>query len=294
MEACIVICRTAKPKEHQGQILFIKAVGEVARERAQSFLTDEHVEHIVKAYNDFKYEPSFASVISLEEIRAKDGNLSIPLYVASTSSTDLVTQAEKVTTQTDGVLQALEGWLTSRKSMAESLQAILPNASSSDVYGTLNVTENCALFDRFNWQRVRFGDVVDNLNETERDPRAAGIERYIGLEHMVPGSLHIRTWGDTANGTTFTRRCRLGHVLFGKRRAYQRKVALAEFDAVVSGDHRIYASRKVAEKIEIQTRYAAELYNVDVRQDQRYLAEKDLSEDYQENNSPMSLCLQHY
>ena len=41
---------------------------------------------------------------------------------------------------------------------------------------------------------------------------------------------------------------------------------------------RIYASRKVAEKIEIQTRYSAELfYNVDVRQDQRYLAEKDLS-----------------
>jgi DNA polymerase I len=40
--------------------------------------------------------------------------------------------------------------------------------------------------------------------------------------------------------------------------------------------HRIYASRKVAEKIEIQTRYAAELYNVDVRQDQRYMAEKDL------------------
>ena len=40
--------------------------------------------------------------------------------------------------------------------------------------------------------------------------------------------------------------------------------------------HKIYASRKVAEKIEIQTKYAAELYNVDVRQDQRYLAEKDL------------------
>jgi DNA polymerase, archaea type len=40
--------------------------------------------------------------------------------------------------------------------------------------------------------------------------------------------------------------------------------------------HRIFASRKVAEKIEIQTRYAAELFNVDVRQDQRYLAEKDL------------------
>ncbi len=39
---------------------------------------------------------------------------------------------------------------------------------------------------------------------------------------------------------------------------------------------KIYANRKVAEKIELQTRYAAELYNVDVRQDQRYMAEQDL------------------
>lgn len=40
--------------------------------------------------------------------------------------------------------------------------------------------------------------------------------------------------------------------------------------------HRIYASRKVAEKIEIQTRHQVELYNVDIRQDQRYMAEHDL------------------
>jgi DNA polymerase I len=40
--------------------------------------------------------------------------------------------------------------------------------------------------------------------------------------------------------------------------------------------YRIYAGRKVAEKIEVQTRYGVELYNVDVRQDQRYMAERDL------------------
>ncbi|OYV15086.1 MAG: DNA polymerase I, partial [Methanosaeta sp. NSM2] len=40
--------------------------------------------------------------------------------------------------------------------------------------------------------------------------------------------------------------------------------------------YRIFASRKVAEKIEKQTRYEAQLYNVDVRQDQRYMAEHDL------------------
>ena len=82
MEACVVICRTAKPKVRRGKILFINAVNEVTRERAQSFLTDDHIERIVNAYEKFKAEPGFARVVTLEEIRAKDGNLSIPLYVA--------------------------------------------------------------------------------------------------------------------------------------------------------------------------------------------------------------------
>ena len=46
-----------------------------------------------------------------------------------------------------------------------------------------------------------------------------------------------------ADGTTFTRRCRPGQVLFGKRRAYQRKVAVAEFEAVVSGDIYVLAPK---------------------------------------------------
>ena len=98
-------------------------------------------------------------------------------------------------------------------------------------------SDNCELLkSKANWPRVRFGDVVQNLNETESDPAEAGVERFIGLEHLEPGSLHICTWGDVANGTTFTRRCRPGQLLFGKRRAYQRKAAVTAFDAVVSGD----------------------------------------------------------
>lgn len=99
------------------------------------------------------------------------------------------------------------------------------------------------LFDRSTWQRIKFGDVVANVNDTERDPQGAGIERFIGLEHLEPGSLHIRSWGNVADGTTFSRRCRPGQVLFGKRRAYQRKVAVADFDAVVSGDIYVFAPK---------------------------------------------------
>jgi len=98
------------------------------------------------------------------------------------------------------------------------------------------------LFNRKNWSRVRFDDVVENLNET-CDPAEAGLERVIAMEHLEPGSLHIRSWGKVTDGTTFTRRCRPGQVLFGKRRAYQRKVAVAEFDAVVSGDIYVLAPK---------------------------------------------------
>ena len=98
------------------------------------------------------------------------------------------------------------------------------------------------LFNRKNWSRVRFEDVVENLNET-CDPAEAGLERVIAMEHLEPGSLHIRAWGNVADGTTFTRRCRPGQVLFGKRRAYQRKVAVAEFNAVVSGDIYVLAPK---------------------------------------------------
>ena len=110
----------------------------------------------------------------------------------------------------------------------------------------LNVNSDWAklpLFDRSKWQRVRFGDVVENVNDTERDPVGAGIERFIAMEHLEPGSLHIRSWGNVADGTTFNRRCRVGQVLFGKRRAYQRKVAVAEFDSVVSGDIYVFAPK---------------------------------------------------
>jgi len=81
MEACVVVCRTRKPSERQGRILFIDAVHEVARERAQSFLKPEHQERILKAYQAFDDEPGFARVATVEEILANDGNLSIPRYV---------------------------------------------------------------------------------------------------------------------------------------------------------------------------------------------------------------------
>ena len=86
------------------------------------------------------------------------------------------------------------------------------------------------------WRRVKFGDVVRLSKTRSQDPLAAGIERYVGLEHLEPGDLRIRSWGNVADGVTFTSVFQPGQVLFGKRRAYQRKVAVADFSGVCSGD----------------------------------------------------------
>lgn len=86
------------------------------------------------------------------------------------------------------------------------------------------------------WRRVKFGDVVRLSKSRSQDPLADGIERYVGLEHLEPGDLRIRSWGSVADGVTFTSVFQPGQVLFGKRRAYQRKLAVADFSGVCSGD----------------------------------------------------------
>src|SRR6266404_3963294 len=46
----------------------------------------DHIERIVQAYQIFKDERGLARVAALEEIRAKDGSLSIPLHVGPNST----------------------------------------------------------------------------------------------------------------------------------------------------------------------------------------------------------------
>jgi len=81
MESCVVVCRSVKEKARRGKVLFLDALNEVTRERAQSFLTEAQQRRIVDAYRAFREEPGFAAVATLEEIQGRGGNLSIPLYV---------------------------------------------------------------------------------------------------------------------------------------------------------------------------------------------------------------------
>ena len=81
MEACVVVCRMSKPGASRGKILFINAVNEVTRERAFSFLEEDHIERIASIYRGFEDEDGFARVVTIDDILQQDASLNISLYV---------------------------------------------------------------------------------------------------------------------------------------------------------------------------------------------------------------------
>jgi type I restriction enzyme S subunit len=98
--------------------------------------------------------------------------------------------------------------------------------------------------DKSNWKLVKFGDVVAEPKETCKDIIAEGIEHVVGLEHIDSGDLHLRKSASIEESTTFTKKFKKGDVLFGRRRAYLKKAAKAEFDGICSGDITVFRAKK--------------------------------------------------
>ena len=84
------------------------------------------------------------------------------------------------------------------------------------------------------WTRVAFGDVATCVNDRIDDPVDAGVERYVGLDHLDSDSLVIRRWGSPGDVTATKLRFRRGDIILGRRRVYQRKLAIADFDGICS------------------------------------------------------------
>ena len=84
------------------------------------------------------------------------------------------------------------------------------------------------------WTRVAFGEIAACINDRIDNPAEAGVERYVGLEHLDPDSLTIRRWGTPTDVAATKLRFKHGDIVFGRRRAYQRKLAVATFDGICS------------------------------------------------------------
>ncbi len=126
MEACIVICRTNKPVERRGKVLFINAKHEVTRKNAQSYLEDAHIEKIAKAYHEFLTIDGFSAVATTKDIAGNDSKLSIALYVRGAGGGDGIS-----------IDDALEAWTSSVKSVHSEYEKLNALIKAGEDNGTL-------------------------------------------------------------------------------------------------------------------------------------------------------------
>lgn len=82
-------------------------------------------------------------------------------------------------------------------------------------------------------RKVKLGDVAIEHKETCKVSKDG--YPIVGLEHLVSEEVTLTAW-DEGSDNTFTKMFRKGNVLFGRRRAYLKKAAVAPFDGICSGD----------------------------------------------------------
>jgi len=78
-----------------------------------------------------------------------------------------------------------------------------------------------------------FSQIAANIT-SRVEPSDTELDRYVGLEHLDPESLKLRRWGSPADVIGQKLRFWKGDIIYGKRRAYQRKLAVADFDGICS------------------------------------------------------------
>lgn len=94
--------------------------------------------------------------------------------------------------------------------------------------------------------KYRFEEIAFNSTEKKK-PVDSDKFTYIGLEHLDSGNLQVTRFGaDTApSGDKLV--MKKGDVLFGKRRAYQKKVAIAPFDGIFSAHGMVLRPKAVVD-----------------------------------------------
>ena len=88
--------------------------------------------------------------------------------------------------------------------------------------------------------KILLGDVAEEIRENYKE--TDGNPAVVGLEHLIPGEIRLKEWSEDTN-TTFTKAFHKGQVLFGRRRAYLKKAAVAPVDGICSGDITVISAK---------------------------------------------------
>ena len=114
---CIIILRSKKVKEKAGKVLIINSETIFKRGRNQNTLENEHVSEIMNLYKNFISVEGFSYVSSIQEIKALNFSLNIPLYVAQFKKSEEISLEQCVVNLSD----ANNKVISSRTSLTDEL-----------------------------------------------------------------------------------------------------------------------------------------------------------------------------
>ena len=178
---------------------------------------DIYILHYLNSFNDFGGYVNGTTRLKLNKGQLERIPIPLPPLEEQKQIAALFQSIETAMEQVDGQEKNLK-----------ALQKNLVNGllSNEPEFGNLLNSKNCT--------PTTFGEIAEcdkKYPEHEKE-----VERFVGLEWIEADNFQLQGFGLVANGTTFSKRFAKGDVLFGKRRAYLKKVAVADFDGICSGD----------------------------------------------------------
>ncbi len=128
------------------------------------------------------------------------------------------------------LFQSIERAILQAEGQEKNLLA-LKNQLLRDLFGEIGQFGNYLSAKDF--EQAKFEKIALNISERV-EPKQTDLEIYVGLEHLDSDDLVIRRKGKPEDVIGTKLKIFKGDIIFGKRRAYLRKVAVADFEGIVS------------------------------------------------------------
>lgn len=223
----ILICTASGSVDHIGKVAFFEedshyfAGGFMGIVRANSDIIIPYFLYSVFLIPIFvKLLKSQRAGTNIQNLKFSDiENNEIPLPPLE-EQTQIVALFQSIDSAIEQVEEQEQRLKELRKSLSNGL------LSNEPIFGKLLIKENYSI--------VKFSNFTESIEKHDKNKKDE--HRFVGLENIEPEDFTIKTWGNIEDGTTFTKRFQKGDVLFGKRRAYLKKVAVADFDGICSSD----------------------------------------------------------
>jgi len=128
------------------------------------------------------------------------------------------------------LFQSIEQSIAQAEAQEENLLN-LKNQLLRDLFGEKQQLSSYLKANDF--EKVKFEKLAHNISERV-EPKETSLTTYVGLEHLESDDLVIRRKGKPEDVIGTKLKIYKGDIIFGKRRAYLRKVAVSDFDGIAS------------------------------------------------------------